>query len=114
METKTDTDVRVCLQGGLVGCDIFRGGRNLFTATVPQFELWKLRAWLRERKDIDNDLRLRAVHQLEIIEAEIWRRVEEANSREVSRVDWLLSGMVLFHLVAVTGLIGWFVWCLFV
>ncbi len=113
MQTTT-SEARVFLQGGLVACDIVRSGETIFTATVPQFELWKLRAWLRERKDIDNDLRLRAVHQLEIIEAEIWRRVEEANSREVSRVDWLLSGMVLFHLVAVTGLIGWFVWGLFV
>jgi len=114
METKTDTDVRVCLNGGLVGCDIFRGGRNLFTATVPQFELWKLRAWLRERRDIDNDLRLRALQRLEFIEAEVWRRAEEADSRKVNRTDWLLSAMVLFHLVAVTGLLGWFVWGLFV
>ena len=113
MET-TISEAKVVLNGGLIGCDLIRSGETIFTATVPQFELWKLRAWLRERKDIDNDLRLRAIHKLEVIEAEIWRRVEEANSREVSRVDWLLSGMVLFHLVAVSALLIWFVVGLFV
>lgn len=107
-ETTAASEVRVFLNGGLVACDIVKRGETVFTATVPQFELWKLRAWLREKPEIDTDLRLRAVQKLEGIEAEIWRRVEEANSRDVSRIDWLLSAMVTFHLVAVTGLLVWF------
>lgn len=102
------SEVRVFLNGGLVACDIVKRGETVFTATVPQFELWKLRAWLREKPEIDTDLRLRAIQRMEAVEAEIWRRVEDANSREVGRMDWLLSAMVTFHLVAVTGLLAWF------
>lgn len=107
------SEARVFLQGGLVACDIVSGGELVFTATVPQFELWKLRAALREQKDIDRELRLRAVQKLEVVEAEIWRRVEAIDSRKVSRTDWVLGTIVLFHLVAVTGILAWFVVGLF-
>lgn len=107
------SEARVFLSGGLVACDIVSGGQLVFTVTVPQFELWKLRAALRERKDIDRELKLRALQKLERIEAEIWRRVEEIDSRQVNRTDWVLGTMVLFHLVAVTGLLAWFVVGLF-
>jgi len=112
MQTRVD-DVRVVLQGGLVGCDIVSGGQTVFTATVPQFELWKLRAWLRERRDINSDLRLRAVYRLELVEAEVWRRIEESEESEQQRTDWMVAGMVAMHVVAVVTLIAWLGWLFF-
>lgn len=107
------SEAKVFLNGGLVACDIVQAGETVFTATVPQFELWKIRAWLRERKDIDSELRIRAVQKLEVVEAEVWRQVQEAQDKETARVDWSLHAIVIAHFVALLVLVSWMLQTLF-
>lgn len=94
--------LRVKRESGIVTVEIrdVETGEVYFCAS-HEWELWRLRAWLRELSDVDAITRIRAAQKLEQMEASMMANYEGDCEPEPALANWLEWGLILVGLVVI-------------
>lgn len=107
-QTKSDQLV-VTRESGIVTVEIrdAETGETYFRAH-HEWELWRLRAWLRELREVDSVTRIRASQKLEQMEAEVVMAGYDDDDCQPAIPDWAEWGLIAVGLVVIATA-GWMV-----
>lgn len=104
-QTRSDQLI-ISRESGIVTVEIrdAETGETYFRAH-HEWELWRLRAWLRELHDVDSVTRIRAAQKLEQMEAEIMAGYD--GDCEPAFADWLEWALIGVGMAVIGAIIWW-------